>query len=332
MDRRRFLLTAMAGALVAPLPAEPRQADRIPRVGVLAPGAAPRPGTPGLAPFEAFIAGLKEQGYVVGSHLTLETRWDEGRAERHAQQAQELVHLGVDVLVASTTAATLAARQATRTTPIVMAASGGGDPVELGLAASFARPGGNVTGLSLLTHVLPGKRLELLKELIPGASRVVLLWNPTRPAQTDVRDHEAAAHRLGMQVLPFEVRRPEDFDAVFPGARRANAQAILLAQAAFFTVHAARIADFARTWRLPLVSGETGYAERGGLMNFGPNIAESWRRSAVYVDKILKGAKPGDLPIEQPTKFELVINVKTAKTLGLTIPPSLLLRADQVIE
>jgi putative ABC transport system substrate-binding protein len=245
---------------------------------------------------------------------------------------QEFVAAGVDVIVASTTASTLAAQKVTRTTPIVMAASGGGDPVELGLAQTLARPGGNVTGLSLLTHVLPGKRLELLKELIPGASKVALIWNPTRPAQTDVSDHEAVAHALGLSILPFEVRRAEDLGATFQGARRANAQAALLAQGAFFTVHATKIAEIAMTSRLPTLSGETGYAQRGGLMNYGPNIAESWHRSAAYVDKILRGAKPGDLPIEQPTKFEFVINLKTAKALGLVIPPSLLARADQVFE
>jgi putative ABC transport system substrate-binding protein len=332
IDRRAFVSGVTLALLDAPFAVEAQQAGRIPLVGVLAPGGAAGPGTPRLVPFEAFLKGLSEHGYVVGQNLMLETRWDEGRPERHAPHAQELVAAGVDVIVAATTASTLAARQVTKTTPIVMAASGGGDPVELGLAESLRRPGRNVTGLSLLTHVLPGKRLELLKELIPGASKVALVWNPTRPSQTDVRDHEAAADALGFTILPFELRRAEDLGAAFRGARRANAQAALLAQGAFFTVHATKIAEAAMTWRLPTLSGETGYAERGGLMNFGPNIAESWRRSAAYVDKILKGAKPGDMPIEQPTRFELVINLKTAKALGLTIPPSLLQRADQVIE
>jgi putative ABC transport system substrate-binding protein len=332
LDRRRFMLTSLAGALATPLAAGAQHKRRIPRVGVLAPGAGPRPGAPLLAALEAFINGLREHGYVVGQNLMLETRWDEGRPETHAQHAQDFVAASVDVIVASTTASTLAARKATRTIPIVMAAFGGGDPVELGLVESLGRPGSNVTGLALLTHVLPGKRLELLKELIPGASKVALLWNPTRPSQTDVRDHEAAAHALGLKILPFDIRRPDDFAAAFQGARRAGAQAALLAQAAFFTVHATKIAELAMTSRLPVLSGETGYVERGGLMNFGPNIAASWHRSAAYVEKILKGAKPGDLPIEQPTKFELVINLNTAKALGLTTPPSLLLRADRVIE
>jgi putative ABC transport system substrate-binding protein len=332
MDRRAFISDITLGLLTAPLAAETQQAGRIPRVGVLAPGAGPGPGRPLLGQLEALLQGLSEHGYVVGQNLMLETRWDEGHPERHAAQAQELVAAGVDVIVAATTASTLAARQVTKTIPIVMAASGGGDPVELGLAESLRRPGGNVTGLSLLTHVLPGKRLELLKELIPAASKVALLWNPTRLSQPDVRDHEAAAHALGLKILPFEVRHAKDLGATFQGARRANAQAALLAQGAFFTVHATKIAEVAMTSRLPTLSGETGYAERGGLMNFGPNIAESWRRSASYVDKILKGVKPGDLPIEQPTKFDLVINLKTAKALGLTMPQSLLLRADQVIE
>jgi putative tryptophan/tyrosine transport system substrate-binding protein len=330
MDRRAFL--GSLAVLAAPLAVHAQRAGRIPRVGVLAPGAGPRPGIPLLGPGEAFLSGLRDHGYVVGQNVIVEMRWDEGRPERHAHQAQELVAAGVDVIVASTTASTLAARKATSSAPIVMAASGGGDPIDLGLAESLGRPGGNVTGLSLLTHVLPGKRLELIKELIPAAAKVALLWNPTRPGQTDVRDHEAAAYALGLSILPFEVRRAQDVDATFQAARRANAQAAVLAQGAFFTIHATKIAEAAMRSRLPTLSGETGYVERGGLMNFGPNIAESWRRSAAYVDKILKGAKPGDLPIEQPSKFELAINLTTAKALGLRIPPSLLARADQVIE
>jgi putative ABC transport system substrate-binding protein len=224
MDRRRFLLTSLAGALVGPLSTEAQQAARIPRVGVLAPGAGPRPGSPLLPQVEAFVTGLREHGYVVGKTVALEIRWDKGSPEVHAQQAKELIAGGVDAIVASTTASTLAARSVTRTTPIVMAAFGGGDPVELGLAASFGRPGGNVTGVSLLTHMLPGKRLELLKELIPGLSNVALIWNPTRPGQTDVTDHERVAHALGLKIFPFEVRRADDFGAAFQGARQARAQ------------------------------------------------------------------------------------------------------------
>ena len=332
MDRRRFVLASLAGTLGAPLAAGAQQVQRVARVGVLAPGAGPRPGNPPLAALQAFRKGLEEHGYIVSKNLILETRWDEGRPETHAQHAKDLIDAGVDVIVASTTASTLAAHKATKTIPVVMAASGGGDPVELGLAESFGRPGRNVTGVSLLTHVLPGKRLEMLKELIPGVSKMALFWNPTRPSQTDVRDHEAAGKSLGLKILSFEVRRADDLDIAFQGAVRAAAQAAVLAQAAFFTVHAKRIADAAMTSRLPTISGETGYAAQGGLLNFGPNIADAWHRSAAYVDKILKGAKPGDLPIEQPTKFEFVINLKAAKALGLTIPPSLLARADQVIE
>ena len=329
LTRRRLLAGALATVAAHRAAA---QTGRTPRVGVIAPGAGPQPGTAPLPQLEALVRGLREHGYVVGQNLVLDVRWDRADPQTHRQHARDLVSAGVDVIVAATTASTLAVRSVTRTIPIVMAASGGGDPVELGLAESLGRPGGNVTGVSLLTHVLPGKRLELIKDVMPGASRIGLMWNPTRPGQTDVRDHDAAAHTLGLSIVPFEIRRPEDIAPAFQGARQAGAQAVVLAQGAFFTVHSTKIAEAAMATRLPTLSGETGYAERGGLMNFGPNIADAWHRSAVYVDRILKGTRPSDLPIEQPTRFELAINLKTARALALRLPPSLLLRADQVIE
>jgi putative ABC transport system substrate-binding protein len=330
MLTRRQILAGLAA--LAATRAAGAQTGRLPRVGIIAPGAGPRPGVPRLLQLDALVQGLREHGYVVGQNLELEVRWDRGEPDTHVPHARDLVAAHVDVIVSATTASTLAARSVTRSIPIVMAASGGGDPVELGLAESLGRPGGNVTGVSLLTHVLPGKRLQLLKELIPGVSKIALVWNPTRVGQTDVKDHEAAAQAQGLRIVAFPVRRVEDFDTVFDQARQAGAQATVLAQGAFFTVHSARIAEVAMAARLPTLSGETGYAQRGGLMNFGPNIADAWRRSAAYVDRILKGARAGELPIEQPTKFELAINLKTARALALRIPPALLLQADQVIE
>ena len=211
-------------------------------------------------------------------------------------------------------------------------AATGGDPVALGLAASLGHPGGNVTGLTLQTHELPGKRLELLRDTIPRVSRVALFWHSMPPAMAEVKDHEAAAQSLGIRLQPLQVSGPEDFDAAFHGALRGRVQALMMIQSALYATHRARIAELALRNRLPTISGETGYAQAGGFMNYGPNIPESWRRAAWYVDRILKGAKPGDLPIEQPTKFELVVNLKTAKTLGLTIPQSVLVRADEIIQ
>jgi putative ABC transport system substrate-binding protein len=275
---------------------------------------------------------LRDLGYVEGQTIVLEPRWEEGKADRYATLASDLARLNVDIIVAGTTPAALAAKNATATIPIVMAATGAGDPVELGLVASLMRPGGNITGLILQTHELAGKRLELLKEAAPGVSRVALLWSPTHAHKTLVKEHEAAARALGMRLQPLEVRGSGDFEGVFQAASRGRAGAVIMAQAALFSLHRARLAELALNGRLPTISGETGFAEAGGLMNYGPNIVDSWRRAATYVHKILTGVKAADLPVEQPTKFELVINRKVAKALGLTIPASLLLRADRVIE
>jgi putative ABC transport system substrate-binding protein len=331
MDRRRFLLTWVAGALATPFVAEAQQAAKVPVIGVLAHGS--RPGSRGTSfpHFEAFQRVLRELGYVEGRTIAFDVRWDDGKPDQYAMLAADLVRVGVDIILAGTTPATLAAKDVTRTIPIVMAASGY-DPVQLGLVASLARPGGNVTGMSLQTHELPGKRLELLRAAAPGTTRIALLWNPSFASPALVKEHEVAAQSLGVRLQPLEVRAQDDLEGVFRVASRARAQALMMTQGAFFTSHRKAIAELALRNRLPTISGETGYAQAGGLMDYGPNIVESWGRAALFVDKILKGTRAGDIPIEQPTKFELVINLKTAKALGLTIPPSLLARADQVIE
>jgi putative tryptophan/tyrosine transport system substrate-binding protein len=275
---------------------------------------------------------LRDLGYVEDQNLLLEWRWDEDKPDRFAAMATDLVQLNVDLIVAGTTPATIAAKNATKTLPIVMAATGLGDPVQLGLVRSFARPGGNITGLVLRTDELPGKRLELLKETVPRLSRVALLWHPTPLSQAAVKAHEAASRALGLQLQLIEVRGADDFEGAFQAAIRGRAQGLVMIQGALYFSHAVHIATLALKSGLPTISGENIYAQAGGLMNYGPNISDSWRRTAAYVDKILKGAKPADLPVEQPTKFELGINLKTAKAIGLTIPQSILLRADQIIQ
>jgi putative tryptophan/tyrosine transport system substrate-binding protein len=325
MDRRAFIGTLAGSLLAAPLAAEAQLAGKVPRIGVLAPGRPPLP------PFDALRDGLRGLGYIEGQTIVLESRWDEDKPDRHPALAVDLVRLRVDVIIAGTTPMAVAAKQATGTIPIVMAAVS--DPVGTGLVASLPRPGGNVTGMSLLSAELSGKRIEILKEAIPGLSRIAILWNPRNPISTRLlKDTQAAAQSLGVQFQVLEVRSPADLDGAFRAATNGGAQALATLQDSMFYVHRARIAELELKDRLPTMSGENLFASAGGLMNYGANIDDSWRRSAVYVDKILKGAKPADLPVEQVTKFELVINLKTAKALGLTIPPALLQRADQVIE
>jgi ABC-type uncharacterized transport system substrate-binding protein len=338
--RRREFITLLGGAAVTwslaaraqqPMRTWAQQAGRLPRVGVLAPGRPDAAATTlAIRAVNALKKGLRDLGYIENQNIDLQIGWDEGQIERNTTLAIELVSLGVDVIVAGTTQATLAAQEATRTTPIVAAALGRGDPVELGLAASLGRPGGNVTGVVLLTHVLPGKRLQLVKEAVPTTSRVALLWDD--PRLFSPQDYDTAARELRLRLDALEVSHPEAFETAFQAARAAHADAIIVSQGSFFAVYAQRIADLALKYRLPTMSGETGFAELGGFMNYGPDIAEAWRYAATYVDKILKGAKPGDLPMEQAVKFELVINLRTAKALGLTVPPTLLALADEVIE
>jgi ABC-type uncharacterized transport system substrate-binding protein len=328
MNRRRFLLTSLAGALAAPLAAEAQQhSGKVVRIGFLSPVSS----TTAPHVLEAFRQGLRDLGYVEGQNTVVEYRWAEGRAEPLPVLAAELVGLKVDVIVASGTLGPLAAKSATKTIPIVMASAG--DPVGTGLVASLARPGGNVTGLSTLTPELGGKRLQLVKEVLPGVSRVAVLWNAANPYTVLlVRETEAAARTLGVQTQSLEVRGPDDFENVLPAAISGGAGALIVVDDPLTVSNRMRIANFAARNRLPAMYGFREFAEAGGLMSFGANLADLYRRATVYVDKILKGAKPADLPIEQPIKFDLVINLKTAKALGLTIPPSLLARADQVIE
>jgi putative tryptophan/tyrosine transport system substrate-binding protein len=313
--------------ILAPLAVEAQPPAKIPRIGVLSGG------TPAVfaARHEAFRQGLRELGYVEGKNIVLEYRYAEGRQERLPSLAAELVRLNVDVILTYGDHQIRAAKQATQTIPIVVGLAG--DLVGPGYAATLARPGGNITGLVTIGPEAAGKRLELLKTAFPTVSRVAMLSNPTNTVNAVwVRETETAASALGVQLLTLEVRRSDDLDGAFRAALRGRAEALIALGDSQLITNRARIVDFAAKSRLPAMYGTQDYMDAGGLMFYGPNVAEMFRRAATFVDKILKGAKPGDLPVEQPTKFELVINMKTAKALGLTIPQTLLLRADHVIE
>jgi len=329
--RRAFLVGTGAVLLAAPfaaVTAQPR--EKVPRVGYLNPGSASDPLR--QRRLDAFRQGLRELGYVEGQNIAIESRWAEGQYDRYPALAADLVRLKVDVIVAQSGAATQAAQQATRTIPIVMALVT--DPVGIGLVPSLARPGGNVTGTSFMAPDLVGKQLELLKELVPKVSRVALLRHPTNPGSAPyLREAEAAARILGVRLQTLEARNSQEIDSAFAAMTRERAGALLIFPDALFGTQRRQIAELAAKRRLPAIHGGTPeYAEAGGLIAYSPNILDLERRAATYVDKILKGAKPADLPIEQPTKFELVINLKTAKALGLTIPQSLLQRADEIIQ
>jgi ABC-type uncharacterized transport system substrate-binding protein len=326
MERRAFVAGAVS-VVAAPLAAE-AQAPKVPRVGYVF----GLPSSESRHLLEAFRQGLRELGYLEGQNVTLEGRWAEGRTERLPELVAELVRLPVDILVVESGLAGLAAKKATQTIPIVMAPVG--DPVGSGLVVSLGRPGGNITGVSLFAPDLSGKRLELLQEAVPKVSRVGVLWNPTNPnSAAQLRQTEVAARALGVRLLqPLPVRGPDEFASAFSALVNERAEALNVLADGLFLTQRRRIAELAIKGRLPTMSGDTGFAEAGGLMNYGPSITDGVRSAATYVDKILKGAKPTDLPVEQPTKFELVINLKTAKALGLTIPPSVLARADEVIQ
>jgi len=324
MNRRTFL-GAVAGSLLASARDASAQAPgRVYRVGVLSPG---NPST-GISAFGRAISGL---GWVPGQNLVLEQRYARGDMQRLPALAAELVALKVDVILVSNTAIP-AVRAATRTIPTVMAFAVD-DPVEEGWVASLARPGGNLTGVTLHAPELTGKRLELLKLVLPGMRHVGVLAWPRPGGVSQVRAAETAARSLGLQPQVVEVQEPSRYEGVFDALKRDGADALLVLSSSAFFAERQRIADLATKHRLPTVAPFREVAEAGGLMAYGPNIVELWaQRLPVYVDRILKGAKPGDLPIEQPTKYELIVNLTTAKTLGLTIPHSLVLRADQVIE
>jgi putative tryptophan/tyrosine transport system substrate-binding protein len=329
MTRRLLglLVTLTLGLLLAPLLAEAPPAGKVYCLGVLRPGLPPREPDRML---DHFRQGLQDLGYTEGQTIALEVRWDEHQPERRPALAADLVRLQVDLIVTGTNPLAQAAKHATRTIPIVMAISA--DPVALGLVASLARPGGNITGLSSMGIPLIGKRFELLKEAVPGLARVALLLDARLPSPPYRHAHEVAAHGLGVQLLPLAVWSPDEFAGAFQAAIQGEAQGLILQPSPLFDRHRARLAELALASRLPTMAGETGYAHAVGLMDYGANKVESWYHAATYVDKILKGAKPADLPVEQPRKFEFVINLKTAQTLGLTLPPHLLVLADEVIK
>jgi len=323
MNRRNagLALLALLAAGAAPLAAEAQQAGKVYHVGYLS------------TPTDAFLRKLRELGWVEGQNLVIEYRWAEGNVERLPALAAELVRLKVDVIVAPAGSAALAAKNATSSIPIVMMAPN--DPVEMGLVASLRRPGGNITGTAYTPGpAIFGKQLQILKETVPNASRVAILSNPADPsfALQVMREVEAAAQSLRIRLQHVEARGPEEFEGAFAAMARERAEALLVAGGSTFLVHRARVAELALKGRLPTMYSARENVAAGGLMAYSVNRSDLTGRAAVYVDKILKGAKPADLPVEQPTKFELIINLKTAKALGLTIPQSLLLRADEVIQ
>jgi putative ABC transport system substrate-binding protein len=329
MDRRAFIGTLAGGLLAAPLAAGAQQASKVYRIGFLS-AATSSVSSPVL---DAFRQGLRARGWVEGQNMVVDYRLTEGRSDRLPDLAAELVQLKVDIIVAEATQGVAAAKNATTTIPIVMI-SGSADPVGLGFIASLARPGGNVTGLSYsVGPEIVGKELELLKEIVPKVRRVAILSNPASPVQPlFIREVNGAARSLAVQLQLLEVRGPNEFEGAFAAMAKERVGALLVVADAVFVFHRTRLVDLAARSRLPAAYGTRPTVEAGGLMSYGPSVRDLFRRSATFVDNILKGAKPGELPVEQPTKFELVINTKTAKALGLTIPPSLLQRADQVIE
>jgi putative ABC transport system substrate-binding protein len=326
MDRRRFLLTSLAGALAGPLGAEAQQATKVPIVGVLAsesPDDAPRA--------YALREGLRELGHIEGRNVEIDWRWARGHAEAFPAFASELVGRGVAVLVASNNAAIRAAQHATKTIPIVMVYPT--DPIELRFVSSLPKPGGNTTGLTSQSADLSAKRLQLLKEAVPTVMRVAVLWDPSEPGRhAQTAAVELASRAVGLRTYAVAVRRPADFENVFAAVAGQAADAVLVGASTMTFAHRGRIADLAIRHRLPAMCLPSFSVEAGCLLSYDAKFSDLYRRAAIYVGKLLKGAKPADLPIEQPTTFELAINLRTAKTLGLTIPPSLLARADQVIE
>ncbi len=328
MERRTFMAMLTGGIVVAPLAAVAQQPGKVPRIGWLG-----GPTRESAEPFlRTFQRGLKDLGWVEGQNIVIEWRFAGGRAEQLPGLAVELVRLRVDLIVAPSTPTAVAAKNATKTIPIVTV--GGADPVGLGLVASLAKPGGNITGLtSAVGPEIAGKQLALLKETVPKVSRMAVLWNPTTPGnELALREAGIAARALRVELQLLEARGLNDFESAFAAMSTKRAGALLVLGDVMFTTYRMRLASLAAKSRLPAIYATRQFVDEGGLMAYGANILDNFHRAAVYVDKILKGAKPGDLPIEQATKYELVINLKTAKALGLTIPPSLLGRADQVIE
>jgi putative ABC transport system substrate-binding protein len=327
MDRRAFIKSVVSGLIAAPLAARAQQAGKVHRIGFLG-NSTPALETNLVGPFRE---GLRELGYVEGRNILIEYRWAEGRYERFPALIGELIALKVDVIVTAGTPAALAVKRATATIPLVMVAVG--DPVGTGLVASLALPGGNTTGLTSIAPDLEGKRLEMLYAIVPKLSQVAILWNPDNAFQVKAeKEARAAAQMLRVHVHSVGVRTAADLDRAFDTILRDRPGAFIMLADRIFLHDRARIVDFAARNRLPAVYAYRELVEAGGLMSFGPNYADMHRRAATYVDKILKGAKPSDLPVELPTKFEFVINLKSAKALGLAVPQTVLLLADEVIQ
>jgi len=322
-------VSILAASLAGSLTADAQLNRKVHRIGYLSSVGGPSSTLSHLR--EAFRQGLRELGWVEGQNIVIEYRNAEGRSDRLPDLAAELVRLKADVIVASETSATAAAKNSTGTIPIVMINVS--DPDGTGLIVGLARPGGNVTGLTNIAPELYRKRLELVKETIGNVRRVAILSNPANPVHALlIQEVKGVAPSQGVQLQFLEARGPSEFDGAFAAMAKERVGALLVVSDGLFTLHRARLAELAARSRLPAVYNAREYVEAGGLMSYGPSFSDQWRRAATYVDKILKGAKPADLPVERPTKFELVINLKTAKALGLTIPSSLLVRADQIIE
>jgi putative tryptophan/tyrosine transport system substrate-binding protein len=327
IERRKFLATLGAAAAAWPLAARAQQAGKLPTIGYSG-GGTPLTDSQRVG---AFVQRLRELGWTEGRNVAIEYRWPEGRNDRIAEIAVELVRIKVDVIVTTGTPGGLAAQQATSVIPVVMTSVA--DPVGSGLVASLARPGGNITGLSIQQADLAGKRLELLREVIPAVRRLAILANVGNPnAMPETGEVRAAARTLGLEVAVFEIRRAEDIAPAFEALIKDRSEALYVVGDALLTTNRIRINTLALGARLPAICPNREFAEVGGLMSYGPNFPDLFRRAAEYVDKILRGAKPADLPVEQPTKFDLVINLVAAKALGLQVPPALLARADEVIE
>ena len=330
MNRRRKLIAALgAGAVALPLRSFAQKQEKVWRIGILA--LRNRPVNLETDVFGAFQRGMRELGYVEGKNFVLEARWAAGNYERIPQLAAELVAMKVDVIVVAGAQDISAAQKATRTIPIVMATAP--DPVGSGFVRSLAHPGGNITGLSNVGVDISAKQLEMLLSIVPAVTRIAMLINPANSSHaTALKNVQAAGRQTGIRIIPMQAGTAREIEQVFLPMVREKAGALLVARDGFFIQQVSQIAGLALKHRLPSISGYRSYAEAGGLMSYGQNPYESFKRAAVFVDKILKGAKPADLPVEQPTKFELIINRKSAKSLGLTIPQSLLISADKVIE
>ena len=324
MSKKVVCLALSAILLALVLPTQAQQPKKVPRIGILSPLSSSADDL-----LDAFRQGLRELGYVEGRNIVIEYRSAEGRNDRLPELAAELVRLKVDVLVTTGPAAVGAGKQATSTIPIVMGAVG--DAVDFGFVASLARPGGNITGMSWLGPELNAKRLELLKEVFPKVVRVAVLWDPATP-KTYVRATEVAARSLGINLRVLEVAKSNEFDHAFATLTGDGAGALEVMPSTMFASQMRQLVDLAAKSRLPAIFPDERYAQAGGLLSYGPSFPEMYRRAATYVDKILKGAKPGDLPVEQPMRFEFIINLKAAKQIGLTMPPNVLARADRVIK